>query len=631
MLPPRLLGLRVRSREAAAQVESALLCDAPIRVVLAAPGSGKTWLLAQVLKQALDSWDGKGGIAAVSFTRVAGDEVRAALGADPRFPHFVGTVDSFLYRNVFRPFFREVLPDLSTVHLMPGELHRDSPGLLYGGGQELRVAVDFGDRTDDVSIFDAHFVDVRGDTPVFLVKGLRTRRRRKVEGQEATQILLAKHGFWRRRGLFTHSDVAYLSSEILGGYSVGAQAIRASLVRRFPLLLVDELQDTGRYYARCLARLLKAGARGFLVGDPDQAIFEFNGAVPALSYGFSKLPGAAELRLDYSRRCPPAICAVVSSLSSASQREVRPLTDGRGQSLLIGYDGTPASIGALRAQLAQYLEGWNCRILVRKRSTVREVNGTPHGSVPALRSAVLTHLATSALAWRARDCRLAVDAAGWALSRAVGNRELLAEDELAEAGISPAFWRTMRSQLATGSPHPGEFRTWLEWAEAASACVVALDRETRFAFRLGKGDRLRKPAVSSKLATKRVRLDERAGTGHHDQAVEVRTVHSVKGETHDLTVYALLDDDIDRCPSAVWWSEVDEDREERRIAYVAASRPRRVFCLAVPYSEAERLRTSRPDFVALFREVDIRSCAEEWSRIATEFSEDDSDPVSEGL
>jgi len=78
--------------------------------------------------------------------------------------------------------------------------------------------------------------------------------------------------------------------------STHGKIVRAELIRRFPLIIVDELQDTGAFLGKCVLQLLaEPSARGVLVGDPDQAIYEFNGARPDLFDRFNTIDGAEQL------------------------------------------------------------------------------------------------------------------------------------------------------------------------------------------------------------------------------------------------------------------------------------------------------------------------------------------------
>lgn len=79
-------------------------------VVRACPGSGKTFTVAARLANKILKWDKENiGIATLSFTNVAWQEIEKNL---PKFgtespilyPHFLGTIDSFVNRYIFLPF-----------------------------------------------------------------------------------------------------------------------------------------------------------------------------------------------------------------------------------------------------------------------------------------------------------------------------------------------------------------------------------------------------------------------------------------------------------------------------------------------------------------------------------------------
>ena len=86
---------------------------------------------------------------------------------------------------------------------------------------------------------------------------------------------------------------------------------------------------------------------------------------------------------------------------------------------------------------------------------------------------------------------------------------------------------------------------------------------------------------------------------------KISTVHGAKGETHDVTVLYVPKTDSEQCPATTWWSGAADHKEERRVAFVAASRPRHLFVLCAHAETVERLRRQHPDFVALFQEIPI--------------------------
>lgn len=80
-------------------------------VVKACPGSGKTFAVAARLAKLLNEWKHRHQrIATISFTNVAWQEIKKYLTDDfgvrtpISYPHFLGTIDSFLNQYIFLPF-----------------------------------------------------------------------------------------------------------------------------------------------------------------------------------------------------------------------------------------------------------------------------------------------------------------------------------------------------------------------------------------------------------------------------------------------------------------------------------------------------------------------------------------------
>lgn len=85
-------------------------------VVKACAGSGKTCVVAAKISSLLKEWISPNrGIAAISFTNVAWQEIEDKLkkdfGADSGlyYPHFIGTIDSFIDKYLLLPFGHLVL------------------------------------------------------------------------------------------------------------------------------------------------------------------------------------------------------------------------------------------------------------------------------------------------------------------------------------------------------------------------------------------------------------------------------------------------------------------------------------------------------------------------------------------
>lgn len=84
--------------------------------------------------------------------------------------------------------------------------------------------------------------------------------------------------------------------------------VRKALLARFPVLVVDEYQDLGHALHRIVLCLsLAAGMRLIAVGDPDQSIYGFTGADPALLQGLAKCLGVEPIQLKLNYRSGPMI------------------------------------------------------------------------------------------------------------------------------------------------------------------------------------------------------------------------------------------------------------------------------------------------------------------------------------
>ena len=104
---------------------------------------------------------------------------------------------------------------------------------------------------------------------------------------------------------------------------------------RFRHVLVDEAQDLNPVQFRLLELVVGGRDDLYLVGDPAQAIYGFNGADPTLLSDIAeRLPGVEVIRLPTNHRSTPQIVAAGSHVLRSSGHDVeafasRPDGDGR--------------------------------------------------------------------------------------------------------------------------------------------------------------------------------------------------------------------------------------------------------------------------------------------------------------
>ncbi len=141
---------------------------------------------------------------------------------------------------------------------------------------------------------------------------------------------------------------------------------------RIRLLLVDDAQQLDPQAAR-LVRLIAAGAElAVLAGDPDQAVFGYRGADPAL---LQPDGGARTVSLSRSHRCSPAVARAVAGIAQRlpSAGPARRLTGVGTQSgsVTVGITASPHAESALiadtlrRAHLIDHVPWSEMAVIVR--------------------------------------------------------------------------------------------------------------------------------------------------------------------------------------------------------------------------------------------------------------------------
>ena len=140
------------------------------------------------------------------------------------------------------------------------------------------------------------------------------RRHRRRSGMSAEQVADAYTRYESersRRRLLDFDDLIVACADALAGDSEFADSIRW----RTRHLFVDEMQDVNPAQFRLLTAMLADEPDLFVVGDPNQSVYGFNGADPTL---LDRLPdilrGTKVIRLDENHRCTPQVVAVATAV-----------------------------------------------------------------------------------------------------------------------------------------------------------------------------------------------------------------------------------------------------------------------------------------------------------------------------
>ena len=549
-------------------------------VVRACPGSGKTYCVGARLARLIHVWEKKQeGIAVLSFTNVAWQEIEKKCNENfciskIPYPHFLGTIDSFVNKYIFLPFGHLIL-GCKGRPILVGEPHGTWTGGKY-------------DR-DPNRYFDICSFDIDGNlipTGSMQAFGFSWRNKDGSINGNVLNLEKAKKALLRT-GYANQSDANYFAMKILEKYPSIAKAIAV----RFPYLIVDEAQDTSDIQMKIIEILIENGVNEvMLVGDPDQAIFEWNDARPELLTK-KYIEWKNSVVLNENRRSSQNICDFtfgISSLGNASISVSERVKEFAHQPKIITYNGNlPQIVSDFIEECRKYginVTKESTAIIYRSKNIINEVFGIPE-------------IAFGTNVWIDKHTREFAKGKflydngrfkeGFKIIERVLLKTLNSLSHCSENDISDAITRmgfvNFKSQIyAFINLLPKTNISIGKWVAVANKVL----KENNCAFELHvhtEGLQYSFPQLFLNEDKQIVEKEYRYGT-----------VHSVKGETFDATLLILKKKGLGAYYKAMLNKNVlISENEELRIAYVGMTRPRKILVIAVPDDENKRAWENR--------------------------------------
>lgn len=231
-------------------------------VVLARPGSGKTFTLSYKIKTILPQLPLYRGVIAISYTNKASDELerRCLAGGLERKNSYFGTIDRFFLVEIIIPF---------GVHLfgMPKQEIKVV---------ESRQVEEFMDRKPNFSLdnYDHHLFEHLSILSNLYLNGY---------------VMLESFGFLALY-IFQNSF-----------------ACRRYLKARYSHIIIDEYQDCGDWQHALFKGLVQEGICGIAVGDTDQSIYAFAKKDSRFLLELAQDPSFHLYPISINHRCHPSI------------------------------------------------------------------------------------------------------------------------------------------------------------------------------------------------------------------------------------------------------------------------------------------------------------------------------------
>ncbi len=329
--------------------------------VLAPAGSGKTRVITRRI-----AWRAQRGdldvrrVLAITFTTRAAGELTERLGA--LLGRDTGTT------GTFHAIALRMIRDHRTEHRLAPPVVLEHPRELLDAVIPTRLRGAGAAIATEITWATARGVEPGG----YPAASQRHGRRPPVDPDRIAEIFDAYRQRKRRRGVLDFDDLISTCADLLES----DPAFRRAQHWRYRHFFVDEYQDVNPAQQRLLEAWLGDRKDLFVVGDPNQAIYGFNGADARFLTGFAERhPGATVLELSTNHRSSAEIVRIAGAALNTGARNGS--NGGPATSTLsIWEDEHDEALAIARALRAEHLPGhrWSSQaVLVRTHAQTRPI------------------------------------------------------------------------------------------------------------------------------------------------------------------------------------------------------------------------------------------------------------------
>lgn len=562
-------------------------------VVRACPGSGKTFTVAAKMAELLKNWQySHQGVAVISFTNVAWQEIQKELknsfsiNIPIKHPHFLGTIDSFVNNFIFFPYAHLILncKDKATLVGEPAYPWKKRKNGYYN------------------QFFDKVSCDINGNF-VTNSKVLALNN-----PKHYNHIKDMKETFWKK-GYVNQSDINYFSMKLIEKYPIIAKIIS----RRFYYILIDEAQDTSAIQMKIIDFLIENGLKNLvLVGDPDQAIFEWNNAKPELFN--KKMCELKYLTMNENFRSSQKLCKFTYHLSTLPivAQSKNKFSNYQYEPEIWGYNTENPNFDKLISRFLELcksehidLNHENVAILCRSKTLIREISLSKNKNSlkkinninPWNQENYAKELFYSKYLYDNLEFQKSFKLLGKTYMSILKGHTIYSNQKLYKLIQKRGYFDFRKEIFNLIKLMPKTNITLGKWKKEFKNEL----KNSKFTSKLIK---------ELKINDKALKLHFNDVFGVDDDVVDEKyllsTIHKVKGETFEAILLILKQKT--RGPyykTLLKNNKKTSDEEELRNVYVGITRPRRILVLAVPtedeevwndYFSEKRVQTTLSDF-----------------------------------
>ena len=573
----------------------------------ACPGSGKTEVVGLKAAYEIQKWERKpSGIAIITFTNSAADVIseRVTQFADNNktsYPHFIGTIDSWLHGYIAQPFLNEMIQTKGkegdySIKVIENNLERD---FLYSFKTTYGL-----NKTGSVLANQFYYNDL--DTKKITFKSGnqakdRIRNSSLLEDYQIVELKKAKVKFWKAN-YATHQDIEFLCLILFNKNN----SLVKRLASRFPLILIDECQDLSSIQLNLFSKLKQAGSIIHLIGDLQQSIYEFKKVDPVNIENFINKNRYAKkfLTANYrsGQRIVDTCTKLVGGMSiNGKEKELFPET-------CVYFIYKKEEISNLVEVFQKYIESNKIQlgksvIITRSWNNVYRIRNMK----PDENDRYQFQLAMAIYLWQKKE-RVSMEEAIRLLCKFISKKYFnnysanSRQYYCPECVKSAINWRIFLANILNAiykseGSIKNQNQIWSNWSKTIKSelmtitknCIAILNESVSLdvikkidlnecKFQAPKGEAANN-VLNSLIISETTSIE-----------VLITTIHSVKGQTFDAVLVVSSPSKVGT--SDGHWSDWLENpkSEAARLAYVASSRPKYLLAWAIPEPNEEEIK-----------------------------------------
>lgn len=567
----------------------------------ACAGSGKTEVVGMKAAYEIKQWKERNkGIAVLSFTNdateVIKDRVKRFAGNNGTYPHYIGTLSSFIHSYIVQPFAYKCVgyqgnnSDFS-LHVVDENVSIYTNHWLVNYKCSIPY-LSYQNKRSPIYVYQIGFDFIKKDFYFYVTNRLvwlkdyyrsnnvqefiHKNRKEKSYFWKWEYVkdcfLDCKKEFWKN-GFVNFDDLNFLAVRIL------KKNIGTEIAKRFPLILIDECQDLSGNELEVLRQLQEKGCCIHFIGDLKQSIYEFKRVNPDIIADYIKDFEKYTLNSNF-RSCKEIVSFSEQLIGKTGSNSQNVESKFGNQALVYIEYETPEEAVEKYENLLDRMgcKTYNNRILVKQNSLRKQLEKSTSNGFDTKESLVV-----AVQLWKEKtqnQMSISLELAGLQISKWFGGGRTKKNYYCPEEITSVFAWRIYLMEVLNAIEKSKTLidfsQTYGKWHENArkelnsilkSQYTIISDYDENKERVLGKLVNGNNFKVSS--GNKDVIIND--FIEKHITDIPIMTIHGSKGCTYDTTL--VISSEKAQSEGGHWKAHwLEGNGEEKRIGYVASTR-----------------------------------------------------------